>query len=159
MFVLCCPSLVKLLSEKSFCKLIQPVLIHLSQDPVANVRECVLHLLLDEPSIELIWRWLIGKRIRKLYGFNIIITNLLLDQDREIIHLLSSNPLTEEMYSNYIQSREQKKDDELMIEIEDVSPSVHEETPPVVVNFIHCFMFRSLMNHLQQHKHSSLFYV
>lgn len=132
MFILCCPSLVKLLSEKSFCKLIQPVLIHLSKDPVANVRECVLHLLVDETSIELIQRLQIGKRIRRLYGFNRIITNLLDDQDREIIHLLSSNPLTEGMYANHIQFREHKKEDDLMIEIEDVSPSVQEELSSVV---------------------------
>ena len=76
------------------------------------------------------------------------------DQDREIIHLLSSNPLTEGMYANHIQFREHKKEDDLMIEIEDISPSVQEELSSVVFHFIHCFIYRSLMNHLQQHKHS-----
>ena len=70
--------------------------------------------------------------MRKLYGFKTVVTNLLSDKDREIIHLLSSHPYTEEMYADQQRVKEQKKEDELTIEIEDVSPSVQEETPPIV---------------------------
>lgn len=51
MFVMCCPSFVKLLSKNSFKRLIRPVLLTLAKDRVACVRESVLELIVDEPCM------------------------------------------------------------------------------------------------------------
>lgn len=51
-FLLCCPQLRQLLSSRSFKRIVRPIIVMLASDPVACVRECVVDLILDEPSVD-----------------------------------------------------------------------------------------------------------
>lgn len=51
MFVLCCPAFTKLLAKRSFKTLIRPVILRLANDPVPNVRECILRMIVNEPGM------------------------------------------------------------------------------------------------------------
>lgn len=65
--------------------------------------------------------WFVVKRIRKLYGFKYIVGILMKDTDQEIIHILSTHPLTKELYRNDVQIDDEKKDDDMSIVLDDLS--------------------------------------
>lgn len=111
MFILCCPAFTKLLSKHSFKEMIRPVIQRLAKDPVPNVRECVLHMILNEPSED--WRGvsLIEKAIRKLYGFKKIMSEMMKDEDSEILRVLSAHPLTKELYGKKVKEEKVVADD------------------------------------------------
>lgn len=43
------------------------------------------------------------------------------DTDQEIIHILSTHPLTKELYRNDVQIDDEKKDDDMSIVLDDLS--------------------------------------
>lgn len=56
-----------------------------------------------------------------MYGFKYIVGILMKDTDQEIIHILSTHPLTKELYRNDVQIDDEKKDDDMSIVLDDLS--------------------------------------